>query len=161
MINQIETSKDGAALKKTTPAAAGQQKSKRDKQPYVWGAEKFDPVRSEKALWKAVITQSMMDALSRSSKPEEQFHKHEAIRWLTTNQKDFITVCHLAGEDPEYIRKQALQAMRAPRLWRAEAGKGARYEERREYRRRLKTVVKENTRHASVTIQIRYESISA
>ena len=101
--------------------------------------EKYNPVRGERALWAAVITQAMMDALSKSRNPEIQYHKHEAIRWLTGNSKDFQDVCLLADMDPDYVRRSAKRALVAPRAWRAEAGQGKRYHERKAYRQRLKT----------------------
>ncbi|NBO18713.1 MAG: hypothetical protein EBV03_05680 [Proteobacteria bacterium] len=103
-----------------------------------WNESPYDPVRGEKAMWMAVITQAMMDALSRSSKVDEQYHKHEAIRWLTGNGKDFKMVCILADVDPEYIRSRVKKALAAPRLWRAKAGSGIRYQERKAYRSRIK-----------------------
>lgn len=98
----------------------------------------FDPVRGEQALWVAVITQAMMDALSKSRNPEAQYHRHEAIRWLSENSKDFVEVCLCAGLDPNDVRRKAKQALIAPRSWRAEAGSGSRYQERKAYRQKLK-----------------------
>ena len=94
-----------------------------------------NPVRGECAMWSAVITQAMMDALSRARTSESSYHKQEAIHWLTSNSSDFTTVCLLAGFDPDYIRKKAKKAIANPRPWRAEPGQGKRYHERREYRR--------------------------
>lgn len=99
---------------------------------------RHDPVKGEKAMWVAVITQAMMDALSRSNKSEDSYQRHEAIQWLTGGSKDFRTVCQLAGFDPDYIRKKAKQCLAAPRPWRAIAGTGKRYEERKAYRKRIK-----------------------
>jgi len=104
--------------------------------PFEWFGGPFNPVRGENALWVAVITQAMMDALSRCKNSEAAYHKHEATRWLMDNSKDFIMVCLLAGFDPGYIRRQAKRALIAPRPWRAEAGKGKRYLERKSYRKR-------------------------
>jgi len=106
--------------------------------PFDWFAGPPNPTIGEKALWIAVITQAMMDALARSRNSEAQYYKHEAIHWLTENSKDFIIVCHLAELDPDYVRKQAKKALASPRPWRAEPGKGKRYEERKSYRNRIK-----------------------
>lgn len=103
-----------------------------------WPQEPYNYVRGETGLWAAVITQAMMDALSKSRNPETLYHKHEAIRWLTDNSKDFVMVCHFAGMDPDYVRRRAKRALLAPVLWRAEPGKGRRYLERRAYRQKHK-----------------------
>ena len=62
--------------------------------------EPHDPVRGETAVWVAVITQAMMDALSKSRSPEALYLKHEATRWLMDNSPNFILVCQLAGFEP-------------------------------------------------------------
>lgn len=95
-------------------------------------------VRGEHALWSAVITQALMDALSKSRSVEACYHKQEAIHWLTGNSKDFITVCLFAGFDPDYIRKKAKRAISNPNPWRAAPGEGKRYQERKKYRQQQK-----------------------
>ncbi|MBY0407595.1 MAG: hypothetical protein K2Q01_07875 [Rickettsiales bacterium] len=106
--------------------------------PRDWLNDSYDSVRGERALWIAVVTQAMMDALSRSRKPEDQFSKFEATRWLTGNSAHFKTVCMLAGLDPVYVRVRAKKALASNTLWRAEAGTGKRYEERKAYREKRK-----------------------
>lgn len=98
-------------------------------------------IRGEHALWAAVITQAMMDALSRKRTVEAQHYKQEAIHWLTCNSADFITVCLHAGFDPDYIRVQAKRAMANPKPWRAAPGKGKRYHKRQAQRRRRKQAI--------------------
>jgi hypothetical protein len=100
--------------------------------------EPYNTVRGETAVWVAVITQAMMDAMSNARSSEALYHKHEATAWLTGNSKDFITVCHLAGMDPGYVRRKAKRALVAPIAWRAKAGSGKRYQERKSYRERTK-----------------------
>lgn len=94
----------------------------------------YDSTRGETALWSAVITQALMDALSKSRSAEALYHKHTAIAWLTGNGKDFTMVCLCAGFDPDYVRKKAKRAITCPQRWRAEPGKGKRYLERKKYR---------------------------
>jgi|GEM_PF-1550588 len=109
--------------------------------PFSWFDDPFNPVHGERSLWMAVITQAMMDALSKSSNKEAQYHKHEAIRWLSENSKDFIEVCLNAGFRPDEVRRKAKKALLNPSLWRAEAGKGKRYTERKIYRQKRKTLL--------------------
>jgi len=114
-------------------------KTKRHKvKHFDWISDQNHQVRGETALWAAVITQAMMDALSKADNSEANYHKFEAINWLTGNSKNFITVCHHAGLDPDYVRRKAKRALSSPVAWRAEAGKGKRYHERKSYRKRLK-----------------------
>jgi hypothetical protein len=103
-----------------------------------WLEEPYNHTRGEMSLWVAVITQAMMDALSKANNAEAIYHKHEATHWLTGNSKDFIMVCLFAGFDPDYIRRKAKRTLIAPTRWRAEAGKGSRYIERKAYRRSKK-----------------------
>jgi hypothetical protein len=103
-----------------------------------WYCDKFNPVLGEAGLWMAVITQAMMDALSRSTHPEHRYHKEAAIQWLTGNSRDFYLVCSLANLDPGYVRRNAKRALTVAVEWRAAPGKGARYQERKAYRKRLK-----------------------
>ena len=105
-----------------------------------WLDDPYNPLRGETSLWVAVITQAVMDALSRSSNPEHVYYKNEAIRWLTDNSKDFQIVCLLADIDASYVRKQAKRALLDPKAWRAAPGTGRRYEERKRYRQKAKHI---------------------
>ena len=134
-MTQLHSSASDSSVKKTSKKTSRRQKNNK---PHEWNNIGHDPVRGEKAMWKAVITQALMDALSRSGKAEDQYQKHEALRWLNSNSKDFKTVCFLAGEEPDYIRARIKKALASPRPWRAQAGTGLRYEERRAYRSRIK-----------------------
>jgi hypothetical protein len=96
------------------------------------------PAQAEGALWIAVITQAMQDALTKSRKSEDLYYKQEAVAWLTGNSASFIFVCQLAGLHHDDIRRKAKRVIAAPKNWRMEAGKGKRYEERKAYRTRLK-----------------------
>lgn len=103
-----------------------------------WLEEPYNHARGEMALWVAVITQAMMDALNRANTAEAAYYKHEAIHWLTGGSKDFIMVCHYAGLDPDYVRRNAKRALVSPVPWRAEPRKGKRYLERKAYRQSRK-----------------------
>ena len=100
--------------------------------------DSYSAARGEQALWIAVITQAITDARSNCKKSESQYHKREAIDWLTGNGRDFVDVCLCAGMNPDYVRKNAKKAIFTQVSWRAEAGKSKRYEERRLYRQRVK-----------------------
>lgn len=83
-------------------------------------------VQGELALWRAIITQALMDASSHSAKPEAQSDKHDAIMWLTHNTKDFTIVCDHAGLDADYVRRMTKRALLLDCKWRADPGKGKR-----------------------------------
>lgn len=78
----------------------------------------FNPASGEMALWKAVITQALMDAGSESKKPEAQHEKAKAIRWLLGFSEDFVTVCLNAGKNPERVRDDAKAAIARGCVWR-------------------------------------------
>ena len=78
----------------------------------------------EPSLWKAVITQALMDAASRSGKSEAARHKREALAWLLDASSDFETVCDNAGLDPDYVRCRVREALARDCRWRLPAGLG-------------------------------------
>jgi len=77
-----------------------------------------DSVRGERALWRAVITQALMDAGSNSAKKEMKYDKAQAIAWLASGSKDFHQVCTLADMDPEYVRQKSKEAIKRGCSWR-------------------------------------------
>lgn len=84
----------------------------------------------EAGLWRAVITQALMDAASQSRKSEARRTREDAIRWLMSDTSDFETVCDNAGLDPDYVRGRAIQALRRGCSWRLPAGLGWRTQAR-------------------------------
>ena len=66
------------------------------------------------SLWLAVIRQCLKDALMASGKPNSETSSraiHEARRWFREASRDFRLVCDFAGLDPEWVRREALDAM--------------------------------------------------
>ena len=78
----------------------------------------------EPGLWRAVITQALMDAASQSRKPEAKKFRSEALKWLLTHSADFDAVCDNAHLDPDYVRSRAIQALARGFEWRLPAGQG-------------------------------------
>ena len=115
-----------------------QRPRRRRKKNYCWQEEPYHLALEEESLWKAVITQAVVDACSRDPRPEYVERKEEAILWLTSGSDDFADVCIRAGLEPSRVRQQAKKALLHPSLWRAEPGKGWRYEKRRAVRLRRK-----------------------
>ncbi|MES2983925.1 MAG: hypothetical protein V4735_01910 [Pseudomonadota bacterium] len=85
----------------------------------------------EPGLWRAVITQALMDAASRSRKSEARRSKHDAIAWLLTDSPDFEAVCDNAGFDPGYVRRRAREALARGCEWRLPSGQGWRTQARK------------------------------
>lgn len=81
-------------------------------------------VQGEQALWRAVITQALMDAGSRSIKREAKFHRAQAIAWFSKRNPDFQLVCALAGLDMDYVFDRAHKAIRQECKWRKEPNAG-------------------------------------
>jgi hypothetical protein len=78
----------------------------------------------EPGLWRAVITQALMDAASQSSKSDARRTRQAALDWLLNNTLDFVMVCDHAGFDPDYVRTRAKQALRRNCEWRLPSGQG-------------------------------------
>lgn len=72
----------------------------------------------EQALWRAVITQALMDAGSKSTKREAKFHRAQAIAWFSKRNPDFQLVCALAGLEVDYVFEKAHKAIRQDCKWR-------------------------------------------
>lgn len=84
----------------------------------------------EPSLWRAVIAQALMDALSKSRKMEARRSRMDALAWLLDNGSDFEAVCDHAGLDPSYVRGRARVALSAGLLWRLPNGQGWRTQKR-------------------------------
>lgn len=84
----------------------------------------------EPGLWRAVITQALMDAATGSNKAEARRIRQDAIAWLLSPSDDFDAVCDNAGLDPDYVRSRAAQAVQRQCIWRLPAGQGWRAQAR-------------------------------
>jgi hypothetical protein len=78
----------------------------------------------EPSLWRAVITQALMDAASKSPKQEARRTRETVRDWLLTNTSDFEVVCDHAGFDPGYVRRRAREALGRGCEWRLPSGQG-------------------------------------
>lgn len=78
----------------------------------------------EPGLWRAVITQALMDAASQSGKSEARRTRHDALHWLLHEGTDFEVVCDHAGLDPDYVRSRARKALARGCQWRLPVGQG-------------------------------------
>lgn len=78
----------------------------------------------EHGLWRAVITQALMDAASKSRKSEAKRTRADALHWLLSESTDFETVCDNAGFDPCYVRRRAREALARGCEWRLPNGQG-------------------------------------
>jgi hypothetical protein len=97
----------------------------------------FHPTRThgsfadhEPGLWRAVITQALMDAASNSRKTEAKRARLAALHWLLSDSRDFESVCDHAGFDPDYVRTRARQPLARGCEWRLPAGQGWRTQAR-------------------------------
>lgn len=78
----------------------------------------------EPGLWRAVITQALMDAATQSRKSQAKRARSDALHWLLSDDSDFETVCDNAGLDPGYVRNRARQALARGCAWRLPVGHG-------------------------------------
>ncbi len=77
---------------------------------------------NEVALWRAVITQALMDAGSASQKREMKYDRAQAIAWLSGTSADFHIVCSMADMEPDYVRRKAKEAIERGCVWRQAPG---------------------------------------
>ena len=84
----------------------------------------------EPGLWRAVITQALMDAASKSRKSEARRYRTDALSWLLSDTSDFEVVCDNAGLDAEYVRSRVRSALVRDFTWRLPAGSGWRTQAR-------------------------------
>lgn len=70
--------------------------------------DRAGPITSEsaRAVWRAVLTQALVDARSNMQNTEAKIEKARARSWLLNGGNDFNTVCELAGLNPEYVRRR-------------------------------------------------------
>ncbi len=85
---------------------------------YIDLQELYDEIPGERALWRAVIVQQLMDASSNSQKREMKLIKAQAISWLSGTSDDFFEVCTLADLSPDYVREKARFALKRGCQWR-------------------------------------------
>lgn len=78
----------------------------------------------EPGLWRAVITQALMDAATKSRKSHHRRAREDALGWLLSKTSDFEMVCDNAGFDPDYVRNRAKQAITRGCTWRLPVGQG-------------------------------------
>lgn len=60
----------------------------------------------QQRLWQTVLMKAALDATSDwMYSAADRYAKREADRWFRHSQRDFQTVCALAGMDPDFIRE--------------------------------------------------------
>lgn len=99
-----------------------------------FAAETFDKMEfssaiEERAFYRAILLQAILDAKNESWKPEMRRAKKEAIEWLRGG-RGFETVCDRAGYDPSYVQRKLKEAQVRGYSWRLPAGQGWRVQER-------------------------------
>ena len=69
-------------------------------------------LNQNRALWRAVILQAIIDILNNSSRTENKIAKIEAKQWIFQNNEDFQEICYLAGYSTKYVRTKIMEIMR-------------------------------------------------
>lgn len=67
------------------------------------------------SLWRAVIAQTLSDALNCSKKLANRMERARAIAWFSLRNKDFLTVCAYADLNPEYVMDKVRTMLAKPR----------------------------------------------
>jgi hypothetical protein len=62
-----------------------------------------------RTIWCAVIKQAVLDAIAPLARdPSRRLDQLNARAWFQNDSKDYREVCHLAGYEPDRIRKVVL-----------------------------------------------------
>jgi hypothetical protein len=67
---------------------------------------------AEVRLYKAILTQALIDASNTSSSPEAKKHELEAKNWIFGNSNYFKEVCYNAEISPDFMRQITKEAIR-------------------------------------------------
>ncbi|MDZ5762012.1 hypothetical protein Cyrtocomes_00378 [Candidatus Cyrtobacter comes] len=74
-----------------------------------------------RAMWRAVITQALIDASSNSRKKSLRIHRAKSRKWLLDCDEDFLTVCFLADLDPLQTQEKIRKALDRNCKWRRDS----------------------------------------
>lgn len=104
---------------------------------------------SFRALARAKILQMLIDLGSRSKSKEAVNEKTMAECFILNNPKELNFWCDIAEMNPWDVKRKAKEILENGYTWRAEAGKGKRYEERLIYRQKIKAKAAEQSSYPS------------
>ena len=76
-----------------------------------------DSIGGYHRLWKKVILQNYIDAVTQSRGRREIRYKMRAIKWFQNSDGDFEVVCSLAGLNSDYVRENIQMALKH-KYWR-------------------------------------------
>lgn len=82
------------------------------------GDSTLGQIRAIRKLWRAVITQAMMDAGNNCKNRHAKGIKARALQWLVRDNSDFDMVCEMADMEPGYVRARAKGALERGCKWR-------------------------------------------
>ncbi|QED23443.1 hypothetical protein [Candidatus Deianiraea vastatrix] len=85
--------------------------------------------RSDVSLWRAVVMQAIVDCYTLSKRTENQNARLEAIKWISSGNRDFLKVCQYADLDPYYVIKKTRHAISNRGQWRNDIHKKKRLNE--------------------------------
>lgn len=94
----------------------------------------------ERSLWRAVITQALMDA---GIVPKNKYDRHDqarAIAWLSGKSEDFLYVCMLADLDPSDVRKKSKKAISNGCVWKKDRRLKRRLKNLKSVRKKIKSL---------------------
>ncbi len=102
-----------------------------------------------RGLWCAVLLQAIHDFFGKTNSKGNlsQADMEKAKHWLLSKNRDFDDVCIMAGMSPAMVRKEVRKLLeKGGYTFRAAAGTGKRYEERKKYREQQKLRMKSKPR---------------
>jgi hypothetical protein len=89
----------------------------------------------EQSLWVAVVLQMVLDARNLKKTHDAKVLRAAALEWIFNSNREFYTVCELAGFNPERVREDVIKAQARGFAWRRPAGTCPRYEQRKRSRK--------------------------
>lgn len=63
-------------------------------------------------LYKAIITQAIIDATNISDGPRAKIIEQDAKKWIFSNSEYFQKICHIAGIEPSFVIKITKEAIK-------------------------------------------------
>lgn len=84
--------------------------------------EESEDVPPEVKLWRAVLTQALMDIKNKPNNRDEQMERIKTEYWLTKSNPHFKAVCSFAMLDPDYVSRKIQKAISTGIIYRIKRG---------------------------------------
>ena len=83
----------------------------------------FCDTRGEVSLWRAVITQAIIDSVNTSKRGDRKKAKESALNWFDMANENFLLVCKFAEMCPDEVIVKSLAAIKSCNKWKRNLSK--------------------------------------